>query len=204
MQTSNNILTVYYNSSVLIHEFGHTIMEIGIRYGAPLIISSIHCVYDEYLYYLRNSGSESAIPVDDIKDDNNGFCIDKCYAASNEQEIWACSVQVWLCGTAQKDKSFAIGIDSVDKLRKNLHGLYVILKTIFGESVEERVINIAEKGDRIKEFERKYYDKYIEKCKYCNNAVFNKWCEYKKEVGDDEEKGYGKFEDIVFARICNG
>ena len=78
--------------------------------------------------------------------------MDKCYAASNEQEIWACSVQVWFCGTAQKDKSFAIGIDSVDKLRKNLHGLYVILKTIFGESVEERFLNISneENGSRIK------------------------------------------------------
>ncbi len=135
-----------------------------------MIQVSIKCYAATKLTFLLQSNEEFHIPVA-IK----YISLGKCYAATNDQELCASAVQVWFCGSLRKDNSFAIGIVSVDELRKNLNGLYVMFKSILSQSVEERMNHLCS-NDAIQQFEHKYYEEYIGKCNYCDIKILEKWC----------------------------
>mmetsp|Transcript_22933 Transcript_22933/g.74282 ORF Transcript_22933/g.74282 Transcript_22933/m.74282 type:complete len:265 (+) Transcript_22933:828-1622(+) len=70
----------YPDESILVHEFGHTVLNLGMSEEARLLVTSAHT--DAYARKLYPTG---------------------CYMASNPDEYWAEGTQAWFDATARTD-----------------------------------------------------------------------------------------------------
>lgn len=102
----------YHGECILIHEFGHTILEMGIKYIDPSFVARVEQAY------------KNAIAAGKWKN---------TYAGSNANEYWAEGVQDWFDANLWSSKSNGIHneIHTRDQLRTYDPELYSLLSQVF-------------------------------------------------------------------------
>ena len=104
----------YKDENIFVHEFSHTIMDIGLRGGDVENYNKIIDIYNnKYRRSLENC--------------------DEIYACLTANEMWAEATQVWFNVTKRKDVNK--NIDTIDNIKKNLPELYDVLMSVYGEPV---------------------------------------------------------------------
>jgi len=156
----------YMDSSILVHEFGHTVMDVGLRYGNPTLYSSLTGdIFDAYRSGV--SGATSA------------------YCGSTAHELWACGVQTWLVGTARSDVN--PGISTVDDIYYNLQPLYNALYNTFGQPAKHRIPSLTSVAS-LSENTWTYFDHYVNS--YGDASLKGSWnaIKYTGSATDDDSE----------------
>merc|ERR1740121_1554156 len=97
----------YWNESILVHEFGHTVMNCGFDDRQMARVRSLH------VEALQKGYSSSL------------------YMFSNEEEFWACGTQAWFHAIGRTDVN--AGIVRRAGLRGALPGLGALLQEVYGD-----------------------------------------------------------------------
>eukprot|EP01084_Bolivina_argentea_P048072 88583_1 len=142
----------YGSESILVHEFGHTVMELGIENGEPELYQSLT---GEILQQYKQNVPES----------------DNKYCASNAHEMWACAVQTWLIGTKRTDTN--PGIHHPHAVYQNVPLLHDVLVRVFGyPSSRDNILGLSIVNE-LSFNERNYYEHNVPL--YADLEVSRKW-----------------------------
>lgn len=105
----------YWQENILVHEFAHTIMNVGLANGnrreRAYYQSIIGSVYQTYLNQVCHNQKH-------------------IYSCSNSEEMWAEVSQGWFGATLGTDVN--VGLETPNQIKKNLPELYNILKNVYG------------------------------------------------------------------------
>ena len=99
----------YPQESVLVHEFGHTVMNLGL---SPEVRALVRLCHDDAV--------------------SRGLYPPRCYMASNADEYWAEGTQSWFDATVRRDVNG--GIDSRERLRAHDPALALLLRHAYGHA----------------------------------------------------------------------
>eukprot|EP01084_Bolivina_argentea_P307226 530988_1 len=137
------------SESILVHEFGHTIMDLGLQYGNPSLYNRIT---GEIFNAYRNKGYSYA------------------YALSTPQEMWACGLQTWLVGSSRTDT--APGIYTVNDMYYNLQPLYNALYETFGQPAKHLIPSLSSVSE-LTNTAWNYYDFHVNT--YGDSDLKSRW-----------------------------
>lgn len=107
--------------NVLVHEYGHAIMNVGLYNGTPEEQARLKVIAAVYAHYLK--GPKLC----------NGNT-KKSWACSNEYEMWAEATETWFHASCRHDVNF--GIATPDAIKKHLPKLYTVLEATYGKQSE--------------------------------------------------------------------
>jgi hypothetical protein len=117
----------YPDENILVHEFGHAILSIGLLNGTRnerTNLKKLKDIYHDYFTHpqLCNHQTNTA------------------YACTNKHEMWAEATQTWFGSSKRNDVNK--GIETVDNIKKNLSALYTILESTYGPPYYAHSISI--------------------------------------------------------------
>lgn len=110
-------LDPYADETILVHEFGHTLMNVGLAAGSDpemKLFANITDAYVDYLATVCKGSTETA------------------YSCANEDEMWAEATQGWFNATCRTDVN--PGLTTPDDIKKNAPKLYTILTKVYGDA----------------------------------------------------------------------
>jgi len=108
-------LDPYGDETILVHEFGHTLMNVGLAAGSDAEMQLYAKIADAYVNYLAT-----------VCNGDPGTA----YSCSNQDEMWAEATQGWFNATCRTDVN--PGLTTPDDIKQNAPKLYDILTNVYG------------------------------------------------------------------------